>query len=205
MHDAKECDVWIRSKGTLNVQQQPFEDWMRVPQLSMSRRKVMSVARQEARRTGGATKKGGSDTTPTTVTDRPSMLSRMENSTRKESVNPKEISKSKDKVKITEILTDSEKFQVHIQEIDDALINGPTISLATNIINDDLDCKTTETADNTLTELRSGGPVVEVVLDQGPNTMVYLSNGPSGPITDNPIPRTWKRVITGPKTTNPNS
>ena len=30
-HDAKECEVWIRSKGTLNVQQQQFGDWMRVP------------------------------------------------------------------------------------------------------------------------------------------------------------------------------
>ena len=45
---------------------------------------------------------------------------------------------------------------------------------------------------------------MEVMLDQGPNTMVYSGSGPSGPITNNPIPRTWKRVITGPKTTNPN-
>ena len=44
------------------------------------------------------------------VTDRPSMVTRTENSTRKESANPKEISKSKDKAKITEILTDNEKF-----------------------------------------------------------------------------------------------
>jgi len=87
---------------------------MRAPQMSMSRRKVISVAGQEAQRTGGATEKGGSDTTPTTVTDRPSMVTRMENSMRKESANPKEISKSKDKAKITEILTDSEKFQAHI-------------------------------------------------------------------------------------------
>ena len=51
-HYAKECDIWIRSKGTLNAQQQPFGDWLRAPQMSMSRQKVISVAGQEARRTG---------------------------------------------------------------------------------------------------------------------------------------------------------
>ena len=173
---------------------------MRVPQMSMRRRKVILMAGQEARRTGATTDNGGSDNTSTSVTDKPIMVTRTANGTRKESVNPKEILKSGDKAKIKEILIDSEKFQAHIQEIDDALINGPALSSVTNTIDDDLDCKTTETADNTLTELRSGGPALEVMLDQGLNKMVYSG---SGPIINNPTPRTWKRVLTGPKITNP--
>ena len=173
---------------------------MRVPQMSMRRRKVISMAGQEARRTGATTDNGGSDNTSTSVTDKPIMVTRTANGTRKESANPKEILKSGDKAKIKEILIDSEKFQEHIQEIDDALINGPALSSVTNTIDDDLDCKTTETADNTLTELRSGGPALEVMLDQGLNKMVYSG---SGPIINNPTPRTWKRVLTGPKITNP--
>mgnify|MGYP007054594577 CR=1 FL=1 len=35
--------------------------------------------------------------------------------------------------------------------------------------------------------------------------MVCSGSGPNGPITNNLIPRTWKRVITEPRTTNPNS
>ena len=173
---------------------------MRVPQMSMKRRKVISVAGQEARRTGVATDNGGSDNTSTLVTDKPIMVTRTTNSIRKESANPKEILKSGDKAKIKEILIDNEKFQAHIQEIDDALINGPALSSVTNTIDDDLDCKTTETADNMLIELRSGGPALEVMLDQGLNKMVYSG---SGPIINNPTPRTWKRVLTGPKITNP--
>ena len=169
---------------------------MRVPQMSMTRRKVISVAGQEARRTGAATDNGGFDNTSTSVTNKPIMVTRTANSTRKESVNPKEILKSGDKAKIKEILTDSEKFQAHIQEIDDMLINGLALSSVTNTIGDDLDYKTTETADNTLTGLRNGGPTLEVMLDQGLNKMVYSG---SGPIINNPTPRTWKRVLTGPQ------
>uniref|UniRef100_A0A7N2N0Z6 CCHC-type domain-containing protein n=1 Tax=Quercus lobata TaxID=97700 RepID=A0A7N2N0Z6_QUELO len=204
-HDAKECDFWIHSKGTLNVQQQQFSNWMRKPQMSMSRRKVISVAGEEARRMGSDAEKGGFDTTPATVTDSPVMMTRMDVSMRKESANPKEISKSNDKAKITEILTDKEKFQAHIQEIYDALLNGIAISSVTNTINDDCDCRTKEMADNTLPELRSGGPDVDVTLNQRPQAMVCSGIGPNGPITNNPIPRTWKRVITGPKIINPTS
>ena len=139
------------------------------------------------------------------VTDSPVMLTRTDVSTRKESTYPKEILKSNDKAKIIEILTDKEKFQAHIQEIDDALLNGIAISSVTNTTNDDLDCRTKEMADNTLPELRSGGSDVDVTLDQGPQAMVYSGSGPNGPITNNPIPKTWKRVITGPKIINPTS
>ena len=129
----------------------------------------------------------------------------------------KENSESTNKAKITEILTDSEKFQAHIQEIDDALINGPAISSVTNATNDDHDCRTKDLADNMLTGLRSGGMTVEVSLDQSPQTMVSLGSGPinmglssNGPInmslsSNNPHPRTWKRILTGPKITNSTS
>ena len=53
---------------------------------------------------------------------------------------------------------------------------------------------------------------VEVSLDQSPQTMVSLGSGPinmglssNGPITNNPPPRTWKRILTGPKITNSSS
>ncbi|KAK7828356.1 cyclic nucleotide-gated ion channel 1 [Quercus suber] len=58
-HDAKDCDVWIHSKGTLNIQQQPFGDWMRAPQMSMARRKVISVAGQETQKVRGSQENGG--------------------------------------------------------------------------------------------------------------------------------------------------
>ena len=48
-HDAKE---WETNKGTLRTQQQPFGDWLRAAQTSISRWKVISVAGQETRRTG---------------------------------------------------------------------------------------------------------------------------------------------------------
>ena len=123
-YDAKDCDVWIRSKGTLNVQQQPFEDWMRAPQMNMTRRKVISVVGQQSWRPRVATNNGGFDNASSSVTDKPTLVTRKANSTRKESAKSKEILKSGDRAKITEILTDNEKFQVHIQEIDDAIING---------------------------------------------------------------------------------
>ena len=201
-HDAKDCDVWIRSKGTLNVHQQPFGDWMCAPQMNMTRRKVISVAGQQTRRTGVATDNGGSDNASSSMTDKPTLVTRTANSTRKESANSKEILKSGDKAKITKILTDNEKFQAHIQEIDDVLINGPAPSSVTNTIDDALDCRTTKTADNTLPELKRGGPAVEI-LDHDLNKMDYSGSGPSGLIFNNPAPRTWKRVPTGPKITSP--
>ena len=210
-HDAKECDIWIRSKGTLHSQQQPFGDWLRAPQTSMSRQKVISVARQEARRTGSEAEQGIPDTVPTTVKDRLPMMTRIETSTCSEGAKTKENSESTDKAKIMKILTDSEKFQAHIQEIDDALINGPAISSVTNATNDDRDCRTKEVADNTLTDLRSGGVAVEFSLDQSPQNMVSSGSGPisiglssNGLMTNNPSPRTWKRILNGPKIINSN-
>ena len=208
-HDAKECDIWIRSKGTLHTQQQPFGDWLRAPQMSMLRRKVISVAGQEARRTGSEAEQGTPDTVPTAVTDRLSVMTRTETSPCSEGAKSKENSESTDKAKITEILTDNEKFQAHIQEIDDALINGPAIPSVTNATNDDRDCRTKELADNTLTDLRSGGLTVEFSLDQSLQPMVSSGSGPinmglssNGPMTNNPPPRTWKRILTGPKIIN---
>ena len=146
------------------------------------------------------------------MTDRLSIMTRTETSTSKESANPKENSESTDKAEIMEILNDSEKFQAHIQEIDDALINGPAIPSVTNATNDDRDCRTKELANNTLTRLGSGGLAMEFSLDQGPQPMVNSGSGPinvdlspNGPMTNNLTPRTWKRVLTGPKIINPTS
>lgn len=33
-HDARDCDIWIRSKGTVRIEDQPFGDWMRAPLVS---------------------------------------------------------------------------------------------------------------------------------------------------------------------------
>ena len=75
--------------------------------------------------------------------------------------------------------------------------------------NDDHDCRTKELADNTLTDLRSGGLTVEFSLDQSLQPMVSSGSGPinmglssNGPMTNNPPPRTWKRILTGPKIIN---
>ena len=46
-HDAKDSEVWLRSKGTLNIKDQPFGEWMKASQLNISRRKMILVARQE--------------------------------------------------------------------------------------------------------------------------------------------------------------
>ena len=80
----------------------------------MSRWKVISVAGQEARRTSSVIEKSGFATTLATVTDRPVMMTKTDVSTRKESANPKESSNLNDKAKITDILTDKEKFEAHI-------------------------------------------------------------------------------------------
>ena len=80
----------------------------------MSSWKVISVAGQEARRTGSEAEQGIPDTVSTTVTDRLSMMTRTETSTFSEGAKTKENSESTDKAKIMEILTDSEKFQAHI-------------------------------------------------------------------------------------------
>ena len=109
-HDAKECDIWLRSKGTLRTQQQPFGAWLRAAQTSISRQKVVSVAGQETRRTGSEADQNIQDEAPTTVTDRLSVMTRTETMPVSEGMKSKEYSEPTDKAKITEILTDSEKF-----------------------------------------------------------------------------------------------
>ena len=134
------------------------------------------------------------------MTDSLVMMTRMDGNTRKENANPKEYSNSNDKAKITDILTDKEKFNAHIQEIDDAIFNGTDISSVTNANNADRDWRNKGKTDNTLPVRRSDGPNVEGTLDHGPQDMGCLGNGP---ITNNPAPRTWKRITTGPKIINP--
>ena len=158
----------------------------------MSRRKVISVAGQEDWRTNNVAEKSVFATTPATVTDRPVTMTKTDVSTRKESANPKEYSNLNDKAKITDILTDKEKFEAHIQEIDDEIFNGIAFSSVTNTTNDNHVCRNKEKTDNTLTERRSDEPNVEGTLDHGPHDMGCLGNGPNGPIANNPTTRTWK-------------
>ena len=105
-------------------------------------------------------------------------------------------------VKITEILIDNEKFLAHIMEIDIALNNCPSISVLTNNLDDDNDCRAADHADIALTDMNSGGPVLKKTLDQSPSTKALPY---SGPMNNNPNSRTWKRITTGPKLANPNS
>ena len=136
--------------------------------------------------------KSGFATTPATVTNRPVMMTKTNVSTRKESANPKESSNLNDTAKITDILTDKEKFEAHIQEIDDAIFNGTDIASVTNTTNDDHACKNKGKTNNMLTERKSDEPNVEGTLDHGPHDMGCLGNGPNGPIANNPTTRTWK-------------
>ena len=99
-----------------------------------------------------------------------------------------------------EILTNNEKFQAHIKEIDTALNNGPNISGLTNIFDDNIDCRTIEPVDKVLTDMNISRPVTEEMLGQGPNTRGRLDSGPN---INSPQSRTWKRIITGPKVANP--
>ena len=203
-HDAKECDIWIRSKGSLHAQQQQFGEWMRAPQVNMLRRKVISVAGQEDWRTHRVAEKSGFVTTPTTVTDRPVTITETDASTRKEGADPKEYSNLNEKAKITDIFTDREKFEAHIQEIDDEIRNGTDLPSVTKATNDNHGCRNKGKSDNTLTEMRKEELHVEGTLDHGPHDMGRLGDGPNGPSANNPTSRTWKRIITGPKINNPN-
>ena len=134
------------------------------------------------------------------VNDGSSTEVRTESSMRKESANIEDFSKFRDKAKITKILTNNEKFQAHIKEIDIALNNGANISKLTNIFDDDIDCRIAKSANKALTDMNISGPVGEEMLDQGPNANAHLD---SGPIINNPTSRTWKRIITGSKVANP--
>lgn len=43
-HHDRECPMWVKSRGTLKVEDQQFGIWLRVATLSMSRRMVIRVA-----------------------------------------------------------------------------------------------------------------------------------------------------------------
>lgn len=43
-HHDRECPMWVKSRGTLKVEDQKFGIWLRVATLSMSRRMVIRVA-----------------------------------------------------------------------------------------------------------------------------------------------------------------
>ena len=96
---------------------------------------------------GGYKENDGTTTTQSTMIADPSMKTRTENITGMESAISKEFLKSGDKAKITEILTDNEKFQAHIQEIDTALNNSSDISAFTTLLDDDDDCSSVDLAD----------------------------------------------------------
>ncbi|KAK7851048.1 hypothetical protein CFP56_043111 [Quercus suber] len=158
--------------------------------MSMVRQKIISVAGQEAQRIGRSRENGGPPllcTAQTTVNVGPSTENRMESNTRKESANIEDFSKSGDKANIMKILTDNEKFQAHIKDIDIALNNGPDISELTNNFDDDIDCWTAEPTDKVLTDMNISGLVVEEMLDQGPTTKACMD---SGPIINNPTSKT---------------
>lgn len=42
-HDDKECDIWLKSKGSLTADQQQFGNWLRANPLGQSRRKTIEV------------------------------------------------------------------------------------------------------------------------------------------------------------------
>ena len=42
-HDAKECKVWLSSKGSLPLDQQEYGPWLRADPFSVGRRSVMFV------------------------------------------------------------------------------------------------------------------------------------------------------------------
>lgn len=42
-HDDKDRDVWLKSKGSLSVEEQQFGHWLKAPQFSPARRQTMEV------------------------------------------------------------------------------------------------------------------------------------------------------------------
>nr|POE86803.1 hypothetical protein CFP56_38719 [Quercus suber] len=190
-------------KGTLNVQNQPFGEWIRASQLNTSRRKMISVAGQETQR-GGDSQNDGKPaspcTTQRTVDVTPPTESRDECITRMESADFQESSKIENPTRLAEIFSDNDKIQAHIKEIDEALIKNSDSIALTNNIDDDIDCRNGEGADKELADSKKGGPIRVEMLDQGPSTKAIAC---SGPLTNSPILRTWKRINMGPKFATP--
>ena len=198
-HDTKDCEIWIRSKGTLNVQNQPFGEWMRASQLNTSKRKMISVAGQETQR-GGDFHDNGKPASPRTNQRTADVTQptepRDECITRMESADFQESSKTENLTRLAEILSDNDKFQVHIKEIDIALNNNSDSVALTNNLDGDIDCRNDEGADEELVDNKSGGPILVEMLDQGPSTKAIAC---CGPLTNSPIIRTWKRINMGSK------
>ena len=109
-------------------------------------------------------------------------------------------SKTKNPTRLAKILSDNDKFQAHIKEIDIALNNTSDSPTLTNNLDDDINCRNGEGADKDLTESKSGGPIQVEMLDQGLSTKAIAC---SGPLTNSPFIRTWKRINMGPKITTP--
>ena len=42
-HDDKDCEVWLKSKGSLSLDKQQFGPWLRAPQFSLTRRQTIEV------------------------------------------------------------------------------------------------------------------------------------------------------------------
>lgn len=104
----------------------------------MSRRKVILVADQESQRMGGPQENRGSPTphtTQTTEDDGRPTTTRAEGSTRMESEDFQDSTKSGDTTKFTEILNDNEKFLTNIKEINITLDHSHDISAMTNTLN----------------------------------------------------------------------
>lgn len=50
-HDDKECEIWIKSKGTLSVDQQQFGNWIRANPFGSNRSRSIEVKEFESRQT----------------------------------------------------------------------------------------------------------------------------------------------------------
>lgn len=98
----------------------------------------MSVAGQESQRIGNPQQNRGSPTPHTTQTTeddgRPTMT-RAKGSTRMESEDFQDSTKSGDTTKFTEILSDNEKFLMHIKEINITLDHSLDTSAMINTLN----------------------------------------------------------------------
>ena len=71
-HDDKECALWLRSKGTLSVQDQQFGLWIRASQFNPAKKSRVEVQGYEtmpgaSRMRGGQVGRDKSDTVPVSV------------------------------------------------------------------------------------------------------------------------------------------
>ena len=71
-HDDKECALWLRSKGTLSVQDQQFGSWIRASQFNPARKSIVEVQGYEtmpgaSKMRGGLVGRDRTDTGPVSV------------------------------------------------------------------------------------------------------------------------------------------